>query len=70
MKFICIGPNCWGTGPTKEAAMRKCAQVGPGMRVLRKHYLLFKGDDDASVEECFGGIESAHPVKLVEKKGQ
>ena len=70
MKFICIGPNCWGTCPTKEAAMRKCASVGPGMKTLKKHYLLYEGDDDASVEEVFGGIQSAHPVKLVEKKGQ
>ena len=70
MKYICIGPNCWGTGDTREKAMAQCAKAGPGMRTLKKHYLLYKGHDDASVEDCFGQIVSEHPVKLIEKKGQ
>lgn len=73
MKYICIGPNCWGSGPDRETAMRNCAKVGPGMRTLKKHYLLFEADDNTCVEEVFGGIETpvgGVPPKLIEKKGQ
>lgn len=69
MKCICIGPNCWGRGETKETAMENCANAGPGMRTLKKHYLLYEVHDDASVEECFGDIVSpaGYPPKLLEK---
>lgn len=70
MKYICIGPNCWGSGTTKQQAMANCAMAGPGLRVLKQHYLLYETDDDASVEGCFGGIRSGHPVQLIEKRGQ
>ena len=69
--FMCIGPNCWGKGDTKETAMKNCAKAGPGMRTLKKHYLLFSGPADMSVEEVCGGVHSpTGPIELVEKKGQ
>ena len=73
MKYIAIGPNCWGRGETKEAAMRNCAKAGPGMRTLKKHYLLYEVDDEAEVEEVFGGIRTPAgrtPARLVENRGQ
>ncbi len=73
--FICVGPNCWGSGETKKLAMRNCAKAGPGMRTLRKHYLVYEGPEDMGVDEFDGSIYTTEPeskgkVKLVEKKGQ
>lgn len=73
MKYICIGPHCcWGTGPTKQAAMNKCAARGPGMAALKRHYQIYLATNNSMVDEVAGGIRilspSDHPAKLIEKK--
>lgn len=69
--FICVGPNCWGKGDTKEVAMKNCAKAGHGMRMLKKHYLVYEGPEDMDVNDIDGRVRSyIGPIKVVEKKGQ
>lgn len=42
-KLICIGPFCWGKGATREEAMKNAAvNCSGGMRVLKRHYLIYE----------------------------
>ena len=69
--FVAIGPNCWGKGDNKEVAMKNCAKAGPGMRTLKKHYLLFSVPEDMRIDDIDGSVHSSSgPITLIEKKGQ
>lgn len=65
MKYICIGPRCWGKAETTGGAIRNAKRAYPTFS-LAKHmpYDLYEVQDDDFVDEA-GNICAHTPPKKI-----
>ncbi len=64
MKFIAIGPFCWGKGDTQETAVKNCRKEAPrrGSFYYQGAFrcMVFASSDDAATVDGMGAIRHAH----------
>jgi hypothetical protein len=65
VKFICIGPLCFGIGQDIPSAVLKAKKSKPSrVPTMRMPYLVFETNDDAFVLPN-GNIATDYPMRLV-----
>ena len=64
MNFLARGPYCWGTGTTREAAVKNAAKNFPRSyfpsvkRVADKHFSIYTSEGQFSIDDAMGSITS------------
>jgi hypothetical protein len=65
MVYVAVGPNCWGSGNTREVAINRARRVYSGSGAMP--YNLYHASDDFTVGPT-GVIEAQRLIKLHEHR--